>query len=302
MAVISATVGRGGRNRRDDVLVVQKLLNANGYYPRRPRGQFDEATVAAIRAFQKSFLPQPSGLIEPDSDTESKLIALNPVVTATSSLAGWAGEIWRGRHGAAWASIQAGLHVAAIVAAREAYYPPRPHFSYISHEERVRLFGSFTFTDEPGGGDGVEVTSKEWLENIISVEIAQLKGKPNSIGVSKTGRVRCHRLAAAPFQALFQAWERAGLMDRVLDFSGPYVARYVRGRAHDGKASSLSNHAWGSAIDLNVAYNRRTRWPARMGEEGCLLELVPLANQHGFFWGGHFNPLDGMHFEIAVIQ
>jgi hypothetical protein len=38
-----------------------------------------------------------------------------------------------------------------------------------------------------------------------------------------------------------------------------------------------------------------------MGEHGCLLELVPIANEHGFYWGGHFSRKDGMHFEIAKI-
>jgi D-alanyl-D-alanine carboxypeptidase len=27
-------------------------------------------------------------------------------------------------------------------------------------------------------------------------------------------------------------------------------------------------------------------------------ELVEIAYQHGFYWGGHFSPLDGMHFEV----
>jgi len=30
---------------------------------------------------------------------------------------------------------------------------------------------------------------------------------------------------------------------------------------------------------------------------------VPLANEHGFYWGGHFRHRpDGMHFEIAVLK
>jgi hypothetical protein len=47
-----------------------------------------------------------------------------------------------------------------------------------------------------------------------------------------------------------------------------------------------------------------------IGEKGCVRELVPIANEHGFYWGGHFGSvvngkmigrMDGMHFEIAKI-
>jgi hypothetical protein len=29
---------------------------------------------------------------------------------------------------------------------------------------------------------------------------------------------------------------------------------------------------------------------------------VPLAHEHGFYWGGHFSVRDGMHFEVAQVQ
>jgi hypothetical protein len=29
--------------------------------------------------------------------------------------------------------------------------------------------------------------------------------------------------------------------------------------------------------------------------------LVGIANDNGFYWGGHFTRLDGMHFEIAKL-
>ena len=32
-------------------------------------------------------------------------------------------------------------------------------------------------------------------------------------------------------------------------------------------------------------------------------QLVPLANKHGFYWGGHFESRpDGMHFEMAEVR
>jgi hypothetical protein len=40
-----------------------------------------------------------------------------------------------------------------------------------------------------------------------------------------------------------------------------------------------------------------------VGQHGSVRELVSIANEHGFFWGGHFDKRrDGMHFEVAVIK
>lgn len=42
--------------------------------------------------------------------------------------------------------------------------------------------------------------------------------------------------------------------------------------------------------------------PALEDAQGSLRELVPIANEHGFFWGGHFKRRpDGMHFEVAKL-
>ena len=42
--------------------------------------------------------------------------------------------------------------------------------------------------------------------------------------------------------------------------------------------------------------------PALMGERGCVREMVRIAHENGFYWGGHFTRLDGMHFEVAKLQ
>jgi D-alanyl-D-alanine carboxypeptidase len=62
----------------------------------------------------------------------------------------------------------------------------------------------------------------------------------------------------------------------------------------------LSNHSWGTAIDLNATWNGRGAIPAMMGDRGCIRELVAVAHANGFYWGGHFTTKDGMHFEVAA--
>jgi hypothetical protein len=65
----------------------------------------------------------------------------------------------------------------------------------------------------------------------------------------------------------------------------------------------LSTHAFGCAFDINVPWNGYYKVPALVGDQGSVRELVPIANQHGFYWGGHFQYghglSDGMHFEWA---
>ncbi len=90
---------------------------------------------------------------------------------------------------------------------------------------------------------------------------------------------------------------KVGLMDRVLAWGGSYAPRFIR-----GSTSVLSNHAFGSAFDINVANNPLGAEPAYPTQKGCVFDLVPLAHEHGFYWGGHFaSRRDGMHFEIAEI-
>jgi hypothetical protein len=77
-----------------------------------------------------------------------------------------------------------------------------------------------------------------------------------------------------------------------LGTAGMLCARLVRGSTH-----SVSNHSWGTAIDLtlNGVLDRRGD---RMVQRG-LAEIAPVFNQHGWFWGAGFGTEDAMHFEVG---
>ena len=65
----------------------------------------------------------------------------------------------------------------------------------------------------------------------------------------------------------------------------------------------MSNHAFGSAFDINAEQNTLGTRPPLVGQHGSVRQLVPIANKWGFYWGGHFGGRqDGMHFEIAFIK
>jgi len=77
-----------------------------------------------------------------------------------------------------------------------------------------------------------------------------------------------------------------------LGTAGMLCARLVRNSNH-----SISNHSWGTAIDLtldgrlDVRGNNRTQ----IG----LAQIAPIFNRHKWFWGAGFPVEDAMHFELS---
>ncbi|SEW45190.1 D-alanyl-D-alanine carboxypeptidase [Chitinophaga sp. YR573] len=182
-------------------------------------------------------------------------------------------------------------------------FPPRPtNLRPITSQERATEFGTFTFVADPStfDGDGIRVTNNWYHDNITAVSIPQLNGKRFGSHVIQNGTINFHKAGADRLKRLWSAWEAAGLLDRIQTFEGGYAARYIRG-TQQRSPRPLSNHAWGTAFDINAPWNGFGKEPAQMGQTGCLRELVAIANQQGFFWGGHFGKKDGMHFELGKV-
>jgi hypothetical protein len=167
----------------------------------------------------------------------------------------------------------------------------------VSNAARQQLFGPLEFrpAPTPDNPEALEITNKWDKLNIEIVEVPQLAKVP---GGSKSGRLAFHRKAAQQVQGLWKAWEDAGLLPLILSWDGAYNPRFVRGGAD---TQILSNHAFGTAFDLNARWNRLGAEPATSGQPGCVYPLVPIAHRFGFYWGGHFSRRDGMHFEVAVL-
>lgn len=197
-------------------------------------------------------------------------------------------------------------------------YPPRPKkISSPSNADRNKALGCFVFKQLPRAnrGDPDEIVplascdgkAPDWRKsNIIDIEIPQLQ-----FAAGYLGRVTCHRLIAPHIVDLFGQWEKLDLLHLIRAFDGAYSPRYKRGKSpspngHGPKRSNqvdaLSNHAFGSAFDVNADDNPYGNTPALCPQRGCTRELVKSANDLGFFWGGHFSSTsdkDGMHFEYA---
>jgi D-alanyl-D-alanine dipeptidase len=77
-----------------------------------------------------------------------------------------------------------------------------------------------------------------------------------------------------------------------LGTAGMLCARLVR-----GSASSVSNHSWGTAIDLTL--NGMLDAPGNGRTQSGLAAIAPIFNRHGWYWGAGFPREDAMHFELS---
>jgi hypothetical protein len=107
-------------------------------------------------------------------------------------------------------------------------------------------------------------------------------------------RVRGLRPAVASLQAvLAEIAVRQADVAAGLGTAGMLCARLVRGTT----TQAISNHSWGTAIDLTLDGVLDTRGDGLV-QEG-LSRIAPIFNQHGWFWGAGFRTEDAMHFEAG---
>ncbi|MCX6266639.1 MAG: M15 family metallopeptidase [Bacteroidetes bacterium] len=170
-------------------------------------------------------------------------------------------------------------------------WPPPPDFKPLTQSQLQAMFGKLGFTIKPDNSS-VNITNGWQALNLVTIEIPQIKALPPY----HTNKISVHKKVVPQFQRLFTEWEKAGLSKYLLTFDGSFNPRLIR-----GSSTVLSNHAFGIAIDINVPWNGLGVIAALKGQKGSVRELVTIANNLGFYWGGHFQRNDGMHFEIAKI-
>jgi len=169
---------------------------------------------------------------------------------------------------------------------------PKMTLPLASFQERVQLFGSIPYTPAPTrtNPEAIFIPTAWAAKNIVSLEVPGVK----RLGV-KT--VLVNQKVADQFKALWQAWDDAGLGGLLKTFDGAWAPRFVR-----GSRTTLSSHSWASAFDVNASWNGIGKVPPLVGAPGSVRKLVPIAEEHGFAWGGFYRGRpDGMHFEVAKL-
>jgi hypothetical protein len=255
-------IGQSG----DDVRAWQVFLR--GLVPTsviQTSGVFDDTTKAETQGFQRASGVTPDGVVGTVTLSEAMAVGFNPLSDDRT-----------GEDSSSW--------------------PPAPAFGPMSASDRQRIFGVFSYVSAPvpGNPEAIQITNGWATSNIIHVTIPQLC---NVVGAPGSGIVPFHRAAANQLVKLWADWEQAGLLTFALTWAGSWVPRFVR-----GSRVYLSNHSWGTAFDINAQWNMLGSMPALKGQKGSVRELVEIANDNGFYWGGHFGGRpDGMHLEIARI-
>lgn len=256
MPELSASVGQGGVNRREDVLLVQQLLVARGYTTLgAPSGVCDPATVVALRAYQAGFMARPDARVDPGGNT------------------------WR--------------HLSASYTG-QAPQPPAAGADLLRPVPRpVR-----------GINQGLTAVSNAYMLSALGSPL--LDGGYSSLcQVPTLPRLRRHLVTdtVGPFRvtglvpavlslkavmADIQAEQPAAYA--ALGTAGMLCCRLVR-----GSDTAISNHSWGTAIDLTLNGVLDAYGDDRV-QHGLTL-IAPIFNRHGWYWGAAFSKEDGMHFE-----
>lgn len=113
-------------------------------------------------------------------------------------------------------------------------------------------------------------------------------------------KVRAHRQAAALFKGFLDELSDAGYRIRQSD-TGAYNHRFKRCATASACEGQLSDHSWGTALDVNWTTNPLGT------HDGCRIttdlptDITALALRWGMRWGGDFScsSKDPMHFEVT---
>lgn len=135
------------------------------------------------------------------------------------------------------------------------------------------------FTYRPIGGGRI-APDPAWVRANISTQ-----------SVPILGSVTCNNAIFPQLRAALEEIVLAGLADEINpdEYAGCYYPRFIAG------STSLSNHSFGTALDLNVPGNLR----GTVGEMDRV--VVSIFKKWGFAWGGDWSYTDPMHFEMARI-
>jgi hypothetical protein len=137
--------------------------------------------------------------------------------------------------------------------------------------------GVFRYTVLSGGRIAPDPA---WVREHIATEVVPILGS-----------VTCNKLIFPQLKAALKDILERGLADKIHpgEYAGCYYPRFIAG------SSTLSNHAFGLALDLNVPGNQR----GTVGEMDR--GVVDVFKKWGFAWGGDWGYTDPMHFEMAEL-
>ena len=130
-------------------------------------------------------------------------------------------------------------------------------------------------------GGGHIAPDPAWVRDHITTEVVPI-----------LGAVTCNKVIFDQLKGALQDIIAQGLADKIhpKQYAGCYYPRFIAG------TSTLSNHAFGLALDINAVENQR-------GTAGLIDRgVVAVFEKWGFTWGGDWRYTDPMHFEVNSIR
>ena len=130
-------------------------------------------------------------------------------------------------------------------------------------------------------GGGRIAPESSWVAANIRTEVVPILGS-----------VTCHRDLFPQLRAALLEVQSRGLGAAIHpdEYAGCYYPRFI------ADTTSLSNHSFGLALDLNVPGNGR-------GTVGDIdRDVVAVFKKWGFAWGGDWRYTDPMHFELSEVK
>lgn len=169
------------------------------------------------------------------------------------------------------------LSITALDIVAQAGIDPDTYQTVIPVGSFADAVGVFRYT--PIGGGRVQPEAS-WVSSHIVTEQMPI-----------IGSMTCNKYMMPQLRAALIEIQQTGLADKIYpdQYAGCYYPRFIAG------STTLSNHSYGLAIDINTPGNQR----GTVGEIDR--GIVAIFKRWGFAWGGDWGYTDPMHFELSRI-
>ncbi len=289
MSRLMGSVGNGGHNIPSDVKAVQYLLSIRGMSPGTIDKICGKKTIGAIQRYQSAFMQNPDGIVDVDGRTW-RVLSGSTKVTAPVRPTTAAPKNPRTRAATPIKSIPVKR---AAGSARSSEGPstimqliPMPAKSSVNigldpvnNAMMKRILGA-PRADGRYTKDGGPLQNDRLQRNMVTKNVGPFRVTGLNHAVTSLAGVFTD--IRREFPRIYSRLTSAGMLN----------CRFVR-----GSKTAISNHSWGTAIDIGFdgAIDPYGDKKVYFG----LAQIAPIFNRHGWYWGVSFGKEDGMHFEAS---
>ncbi len=288
-AALRSSVGLNGRNVREDTITVQNLLTRAGLRLGLIDGRCGPKTISAIINYQRTFLRNPDGLIEPGQTTWRHLTGqgggrgmptpvrqVTPVRTPTRV----------GGPPVAAAPMPAAPPTPARSSSTSyTTLLPKPDRSTINRNLRSASnelpLAKFGAPRQNYSQNDLPITNEKLKRMMVTESVGPFRVTGLKPAVDSLRQVMSDINAVLP------------TLHNALGSAGMKVCRLQR-----NSSTKISNHSWGTAIDITIGGQLDARGNNKV-QHGLTL-IAPYFNARGWYWGAGFGTEDAMHFECSA--